>query len=84
MGRRVKIRVSYTDDANFLHRLADAVSSDVRRTENWRKATSLLLTTANMLLIMAETSTGEKMAIETLGKFNGKKRSIPLKSTKRK
>lgn len=43
-SRRVqKLRPSYSDDANYLIRLAKAIEADTRQTKEWRMGVSALL-----------------------------------------
>jgi hypothetical protein len=37
MARKPAIRVSYTNDANYLFRLVDAIERDTKRPTKWRK-----------------------------------------------
>lgn len=51
MGRRTAIRTSYNSDAQFMLRLADAVSRDDKRPPNWRsEVVDSLKSLANKLL----------------------------------
>lgn len=38
MPRKPAIRVSYTNDANYLFRLVEAIERDTKRPKKWREA----------------------------------------------
>lgn len=53
MGRAVKIRDDYLNDATVLRRLRDAIKQDNRRPKKWREDTAEILEQAIAKLIQA-------------------------------
>lgn len=53
MGRKVKIRASYNNDAMFLSRLQEAISKDSERPKEWKEKTIAALRVALNCLLEA-------------------------------
>lgn len=53
MGRKVKIRASYNNDAMFISRLQEAISKDSDRPQEWKTKTIAALRVALNCLLEA-------------------------------
>jgi hypothetical protein len=82
MGRPVKIRTSYRNDASFLLRFEEAIAKDTRQTPSWRVGTNRLVRKLALRLLEADARLGTKSS-DLLGEIGSRSATIAKKRTKR-